>query len=361
MKNIYLLVGARPNFIKISKFKELSIEFDFNTIIIHSGQHYDFKMSDIFFQQLGVFPDKFLNTSTIDPAYSIGDTMLKLSDFFRKNTPDLLIVPGDVNTTLAGSIVANKLGIPLAHLESGLRSFDLSMPEENNRIITDCLSDYLFVTEDSGIRNLETERVKGNKFLVGNTMIDSLVKYTSLIDKISIVRELNLQEQNYFLITFHRPGNVDEFESLEIIVNLIISISKLKKVIFPLHPRTLSKLKFFNLLNTLNNESNVVLTEPLGYFEFQNFVKNSLGVITDSGGIQEETTYLNIPCLTVRPNTERPITVEIGTNTLVDLDLNKILLLVDLILSKKYKTGKIPHLWDGLATHRILNEINKII
>jgi UDP-N-acetylglucosamine 2-epimerase (non-hydrolysing) len=362
-KNILIVVGTRPNFIKITRFKaEVQKYSNLQIKVVHTGQHYDSKMADVFFDQFELRPDYFLNIPHGSPNSQIGNIILKLEDLILNDFfPDLIIVPGDVNSTLAAAIVANKLDIKLGHLESGLRSFDTTMPEEINRIITDTLSDYYFVTEESGVVNLSEFKNNENIYFVGNTMIDSMVHYEDKIDESKILESLEVQNNNFVLLTFHRPSNVDSKEGLLKLVELITILSKNHKVVFPIHPRTIRCLKSNDLYKHIEGKKQVILTEPMGYFEFQKLVKCCRFVITDSGGIQEETTFRKVPCITVRPNTERPVTVSIGSNTLVDFNISKINVIVNEIEMGKYKISKIPKLWDGNATKRIVEKINEIL
>jgi UDP-N-acetylglucosamine 2-epimerase (non-hydrolysing) len=358
MKNIFILIGTRPNFIKVTRFKALAKSMNVKISLIHTGQHYDKNMADVFFEQFDLKPDYFLSVGGLTPIAQVASILLKLEALFiETGKPDLLIVPGDVNSTLAGAIAANKMDIKLAHLESGLRSFDKKMPEEHNRVVVDNLSDICFVTEESGIKNLNNEGVNADVVLVGNTMIDTLVYYDKDIEKSNILKDLGIDNKKFILLTFHRPSNVDNKESLLDLIVLLERLSLFGELVLPLHPRTTASLESFELLERLNNISNIHLIEPLGYFEFQKLIKYSTVVITDSGGIQEETTYRKVPCLTVRDNTERPITISEGTNTLVGTDFVLIHDLVQRIFDGNYKEGKIPELWDGDATKRILETI----
>ena len=362
MKKILILIGTRPNFIKVTQFKRVVSKFkNLDCKIVHTGQHYDRNMADIFFEQFDLSPDYFLNISPASPATQMGEIMINLEKLIQEDYyPDILIVPGDVNSTLAGALVANKMNIPLAHLESGLRSNDRSMPEEINRILTDEITDYFFVTEQSGIDNLEREKRKGEIIFVGNTMIDTLVGFSSQIDDSTIVEDENLEVKKYILMTIHRPGNVDTLEGLTKILSLIKSLEDRYKVVFPIHPRTAKNIEVKGLKPQFDALSNLVISGPIGYFEFQNLIKNSKFVLTDSGGIQEETTFRQIPCLTLRPNTERPITCDIGTNTLVPFDLEIIQKYIDQIEKGDYKIGRIPSFWDGNATERIVDFVAKL-
>ncbi len=352
---IYILVGTRPNFIKITRFKELASSFNKEVSIIHTGQHFDENMANVFFKQFDLSPDYFLEVGGLTPAAQIGQIILKLEELFNKiGKPDYLIVPGDVNSTLAGAIAANKMGVKLVHLESGLRSRDQLMAEEHNRILTDYMADICFVTEQSGLDNLKAENSLSEVHFVGNTMIDTLVKFEPEINTSSILSDLNLTAKNYILATFHRPSNVDETTKLKQLTEIILGIAEFQMLVVPMHPRTLKMLKEFCLLEVLEQCKNLVITPPLGYFEFQKLIKESSLVLTDSGGIQEETTFRQVPCLTIRENTERPITITEGTNTLVKFELEDIRIYLDQIFSGIYKKGTIPKYWDGKTTERIL-------
>ncbi len=361
MKNILILVGTRPNFIKVTQFLRVSKAYNAMTVkIVHTGQHYDKNMADVFFTQFGLEPDYFLNISPASPASQMGEIMIKLEKLIKESfKPDILIVPGDVNSTLAGALVANKMNIPLAHLESGLRSEDRSMPEEINRILTDEITDYYFITEQSGIENLKNEKRFGQSVFVGNTMIDTLVAFENDIDSSHILSEHALSDEDYILMTIHRPGNVDSKEGIEKLIKLIESLSRYK-IVFPIHPRTVNRIKEYGLESKFENLKNLIKTGPMGYFQFQKLVKHSKLVLTDSGGIQEETTFRQVPCLTLRPNTERPSTCEIGTNTLVPFDVDMIEKFISEIENGSYKKGVIPELWDGKATERIVEYISKL-
>lgn len=327
----------------------------FDIKIVHTGQHFNKEMTDVFFQQLQLWPDYFLNIPQLSPNVQIAEVMLRLEKVLGEFMPDLVIVPGDVNSTLGAALCSHKCGYKLAHLESGLRSFDRSMPEEINRIITDSIADLFFVTEPDGVKNLLSEgKAKRDIHLVGNTMIDTLIAYDKEIRSHSILNELGIHPQTYALITMHRPATVDNPESLEQLCALLKNISIKIPIIFPMHPRTAKNLKANNLWVQLEHD-NILITEALDYFAFQNLVLHARFVITDSGGIQEETTFRKIPCLTLRPNTERPVTVTEGSNTLIDFSLPNILTEIDKIMNGNYKTVKIPALWDGFATKRILD------
>ncbi len=357
MKKVLTCVGTRPNLIKITQLeKQFRALKDIEYKLLHTGQHFDFNMNDVFFQQMAMRkPDVFLNINQGSQIEVITNIMQAFEVYIKEHRPDIVIVPGDVNSTFACAFVANRYGIPVAHIESGLRSFDMTMPEEVNRILVDAIADLYFVTEESGKNNLLNEGKDERKIkFTGNSMIDSLVAFMPEIDANNIREKLNVNE--YVLFTFHRPSNVDDETRLALLADLMLKIAVSSKVVFPVHPRTQKNLAAFGLMEKLTN-GQIIFTDPLGYFEFMNLVKNSKCVITDSGGVQEETTYLQVPCLTVRQNTERPVTVDSGTNTMVELNIEKILSIVEQINNGAYKKGSIPPLWDGKSCERIANFI----
>ncbi|MBI2966748.1 MAG: UDP-N-acetylglucosamine 2-epimerase (non-hydrolyzing) [Bacteroidetes bacterium] len=360
MKKILIVAGTRPNFVKITRFKKITLKYPLLEFkIAHTGQHYDDRLSDIFFRQFDLVPDFFLNISSRSPASQVAEIMMRLEKVADRYKPDLIMVPGDVNSTLAAALTANKMNIKLAHIESGLRSFDTSMPEEFNRIITDRLSDYLFVTEQSGIDHLLREgKQRENIYFTGNTMIDTLIAFRKQIDRSDVLKKLNTGKEKYLLMTMHRPSNVDSRKGLRKLVRIITRITGGYKVVFPAHPRTVKNLKQYRLFGTLLANKNLILSGPMDYFSFQKLVSGSFAVITDSGGIQEETTFLGIPCLTLRENTERPVTVSMGTNELIQFDEDIICRKISSIEKGLYKKGKIPPLWDGKATERIMKVLH---
>ena len=363
MKKVLLVVGTRPNLIKITKFKQCFENYDnLELKILHTGQHYDYKMSEIFFDQLGIpKPNCIFKLEAETAVAKIAEMMVKFEEYVTELKPDLVLVPGDVNSSMACGVAASRLGYKLGHIEAGLRSFDRSMPEEINRLVIDELADLFFVTEPSGLKNLkEEQKDKGNVHYVGNTMIDSLVQFEPIFKNSEILNDLDITPKEYFVFTFHRPGNVDNIKNLTELVGVIKEIALKGKVVFPVHPRTKNNLEKNDLLEDVTNE-NIILTEPVGYIDFMKLVGNSKGVITDSGGIQEETTFMQVPCLTIRPNTERPVTNEIGSNTLLDLNKTAILKHVQDINSGSYKKGEIPEKWDGNATDRIVDVINQFL
>lgn len=354
-------VGTRPNFIKITRLKECFEAFsEVEFKLLHTGQHFDKNMSEVFFEQLKISkPDYYLNASGNSQIEVIADIMLKFEAVINNWRPDWVLVPGDVNSSLACALVASRNGVKVAHIESGLRSFDRTMPEEINRILIDDLSDLFLVTEQSGLDNLLAEGKSESKIVfTGNTMIDSLVKFTPQIDASNILNQLKVEKNKYALMTFHRPGNVDEPQSLKILLNIVRKVAEKMKVVFPVHPRTIKNAEKFGLSELLQHE-NIVITEPMGYIDFLCATKNSKLIVTDSGGVQEETTFLKVPCLTVRPNTERPITITIGTNQLVTLNEQIIIEKINAIIEGKSKTGTIPKYWDGKASERLVEGVLK--
>ena len=354
---IITVVGTRPNFIKITQFKRVFDAMpEVDLKIVHTGQHYDHKMSAVFFEQFGFQPDIFLDIEKRSPGPQTGEIMMKLAELFEQEKPDLVITPGDVNSTLACSLAANKTGIKVAHLESGLRSNDRTMPEEINRILTDEITDMFFVTEQSGLNHLRNEGKADSKVhLVGNTMIDTLVAFEPEIEASDVLEKYALTKGEFFLMTMHRPATVDNREGLLFISNLIKHLTLSKSVVFPIHPRTLKNLEQEGMFMELSLIKNLVFTEPMDYFSFQRLVRDAYCILTDSGGIQEESTFRQVPCLTLRPNTERPITCTLGTNRLLPNDLEA----VKEALDKPFKKGEIPPFWDGKATERIAEIIRK--
>lgn len=357
-KEIAMVVGARPNFIKaaplLKKLREHDEEFE--SFLIHTGQHYDRKLSELFFEQLDMpKPDIFLGVGSSSHAEQTAKIMIEIEKSFSSLKPDLIMVFGDVNSTMAAVIVAAKLRIKIAHVEAGLRSFDKSMPEEINRIVTDRLSDYLFVSEPSGMRNLQNEGVPIEKiFFAGNIMIDSLISNLERADSSGILKELSLEPKQYATITLHRPSNVDDRAVLSGLLGVIAEVGTKMPVAFPCHPRTKSRIEEFGLSSKVLN-GNVRVIEPLGYLDFLKLQADSKIVLTDSGGVQEETTFMKIPCITIRDNTERPVTVEEGSNVLCGSDPNRILDVTSKILKGQMKESKIPELWDGQTSNRIVD------
>lgn len=364
-KKILVVIGTRPNFIKVTQFKRVAANYqNIDLKIVHTGQHFDEKMADVFFKQFNLIPDYFLNISTTVSANSqIAEIMVKLEQLITNEfKPDLMMVVGDVNSTLAASVAANKLNIKIAHVESGLRSYDKTMPEEHNRILTDKITDYFLITEQSGWDNLIKEGVDEKQMLfVGNTMIDTMVAFQQNIESSVILQKLNLTAKSYILMTMHRPATVDDKSELQKLLELIKYIAQSHKIVFPVHPRTLKNMEKFELKKEFESIKELIFTEPLDYFAFQKLIKYSQFILTDSGGIQEESTFLKVPCLTLRENTERPSTCTIGSNTLVEFNNNAIKSYIDSIIKGTYKKGAIPPLWDGKATERIFEKLSQLL
>ncbi len=327
--------------------------------LVHTGQHYDYEMSKIFFDDLGIpEPNYYLEAGSGTHAEQTAKIMVKFEDVCINEKPDLIMVVGDVNSTLACSITAKKLNIKVAHIEAGLRSGDMSMPEEINRIVTDSISDYLFVTEKRGIENLRREgKDETQIFFVGHVMIDNLMhKLGSLNGSSFDTTSLKHKLSKYLFLTLHRPSNVDNYEVFERILVGLNEVAEEIPIIFPIHHRTRERLDHFGL----KPSDNIILLKPLSFSESLYLWKDAKAVLTDSGGLQEETTALGIPCLTLRENTERPVTVEIGTNTLVGTDMENLKRNVSDILQGRYKKGQIPELWDGKASERIIQILENI-
>ncbi|MFQ5797236.1 MAG: non-hydrolyzing UDP-N-acetylglucosamine 2-epimerase [Bacteroidota bacterium] len=355
------VVGARPNFIKIipliDEYKKHPGKFQ--SVLLHTGQHYDFDMSKIFFHQLSLTdPDIHLGVGSGSHAEQTAKIMSGFEQILLKEKPNLIVVVGDVNSTLACSIVAAKLTIPIAHVEAGLRSFDRTMPEEINRIVTDALSHFLFTTCEDANLNLKREGIPETKIhFVGNVMIDSLMKFKDVASRSSIRETLGVDSKPYGYITLHRPSNVDSEKSLKGILKAFEEIQRRLTLVWPVHPRTKKMIETFGLNSLAARMTNVVLCEPLGYLDSLHLMMHARLVLTDSGGIQEETTVLKVPCLTLRENTERPITITEGTNTLVGNDPAKIVAEAKKILSGINKTSQIPQHWDGTAAKRIVDTL----
>ena len=373
------VAGARPNFMKIASIADAVKAYNsgvlqrpaeiehIDHVIVHTGQHYDRKMSQTFFDELGIpSPDINLGVGSGSHARQTADIMKAFENVLLDQCPDVLLVVGDVNSTIACSLVASKIKYPagqkrkrplIVHVEAGLRSFDREMPEEVNRILTDSLSDMLFVTEQSAIKNLSREGVQPERIVfVGNVMIDTLKRHLQRAESSPIREELGL-DCPYGLVTLHRPSNVDSHKKLTTLVDVLLAIAAKRKLVFAVHPRTRVNLESFNLLSRLSNSPGIILTEPLSYLDFLNLINHADLVVTDSGGIQEETTFLDVPCVTLRENTERPVTVETGSNYLIGTDPDKILETVNIILSGKGKKTVVPELWDGKAGQRIITSL----
>jgi UDP-N-acetylglucosamine 2-epimerase (non-hydrolysing) len=356
--NVALVVGARPNFIKAAPLVQAMVDSRFKARLVHTGQHGDLEMSDVFFEQLGLpEPDVHLNVMGKSPSRQISEIILALEEEFLKYRPQLVIVFGDVNSTLAAAVTANKLGIPLAHVEAGLRSFDRRMPEEHNRLVTDILADFLFTPSPDADRNLRNEGVTRSRIhRVGNIMIDSLLRWQAQAKKLQSWKKHHLKKGGYVLVTLHRPSNVDSPEILEGLLTAMEKIAEELPVVFPVHPRTKLAIEQLASAEALNR---VRFLPALGYLEFLSLMIGARVVLTDSGGIQEETTALGVPCLTVRENTERPITIAQGTNRLVGTSASGILRGVRKLLKEKKARKKAPRLWDGMTAKRIVRILDK--
>lgn len=362
MLKIVLIAGARPNFMKIAPIihaitKAQKSGSDIHYRIIHTGQHYDQKMSETFFEELKIpAPDTNLGCGGGTQAEQTAAIMVAFEKELMANPTDLVMVVGDVTSTMACSIVAKKLNTKVAHVEAGIRSWDLTMPEEINRMVTDALADYFFTTTELANENLRKTGVSDERiFFVGNVMIDTLLSNRHRFIKPAFFDEFNLQNGNYLVLTMHRPANVDEAEKLRALMYEIVNNVHDLPVIFPIHPRT---AKIFNELGI--TAPNLKTVGPMGYLEFNYLVENAKAVITDSGGITEETTVMGIPCITLRDNTERPETITIGTNELIGTDPAAIKPALEKLFAGKWKKGGIPELWDGKAAERIINCLNEI-
>jgi len=357
------IVGARPNFIKmtpvIAALKKYS---GVETLLVHTGQHFDQKMSDIFIEELQLpVPDVNLEVGKLKPWIQTAQIIKKLGDIISEKKPSWVIVPGDVNSTLASAVAAVRAGTKLAHLEAGLRSFDHTMPEELNRVATDHLADLLFVTEPSGLDNLKNEGVSEKRVrFVGNTMIDTLLKSRELARQRTIISNLGLKPgEPFILMTMHRPAIVDEAKGLHRLFRILKYATQKGKVAFPIHPRTRKRLIEFELAKLFEELPGLLLIEPLGYIDFLALLDRAKVVMTDSGGIQEETTVLGVTCLTLRDNTERPITCEIGTNRLVGTDPTMVNSALDEVWGNPPE-GKIPDGWDGKASQRVADLLTQL-
>jgi UDP-N-acetylglucosamine 2-epimerase (non-hydrolysing) len=361
LKKIISVVGARPNFMKVAPLHRSIQKYQdsIQHFIVHTGQHYDQAMSKVFFQDLELpNPNVYLGVGSGSHAQQTAKIMVEFEKVVEEQKPDLVVVVGDVNSTLACSLVAAKMGVRIAHVEAGLRSFDRTMPEEINRLTTDALSDFLFVSEPSGIANLRREGTSEDKmFFVGNVMIDSLIHYREKARRSEVPKTLGLKPQEYILVTLHRPSNVDHKLSLQRIIDVLRQLSQRITVVFPIHPRTRKMITQFDMDEAVRSIHSLILTDPLGYLDFLSLMDSSTLLITDSGGIQEETTFLQIPCLTLRENTERPITVEVGTNQLCGKDIESVVSKSLDIMNGKAKQGRVPDLWDGKTGERIVQII----
>ncbi len=362
------IVGARPNLPKIGPLmREMERHPQIDPVLVHTGQHYDEKLSDVFFRQMGIpAPHVNLEVGSASHAAQTAEILKRIEPVLIEQRPDLVLVVGDVNSTIAVSLAAVKLGIPVAHVEAGLRSFDRAMPEEINRILTDALADYLFITEEGAAEHLLKEgRPKEAIFFVGNVMIDSLRHFLPVAQQSAIGGELSLKNgahggdawKRFAVLTLHRPSNVDSVEKLRELLSAVDAVAREIPVIFPVHPRTQQRLTEAGI----RHHPNLRVIPPVGYLDFLCLLSKATMVLTDSGGIQEETTALGVPCLTLRENTERPITISQGTNLLVGTDPEKIVAAAKEVLSGKNKAGRIPPLWDGDAAERIVEILLRLL
>jgi len=357
---VTLIAGARPNFMKIAPIikameKAKSEGQNISYRLVHTGQHYDKKLSEVFFEELGIpVPDVNLEVGSGTQAEQTGKIMMAFEKELMANPCDLVMVVGDVNSTMACSIVAKKLNTKVAHVEAGIRSFDMEMPEEINRLVTDVLADYFFTTSEIANQNLMATGIKASQiFFVGNTMIDTLMANKSRIKKPAMWDENQLEEKQYYLLTLHRPSNVDDENRFDALIKEIVKGAAGNNLIFPVHPRTRKMIEG-------KHYPNLVVIDPLGYLEFIYLVKNAKAVITDSGGIQEETTVLGVPCMTLRNNTERPETISMGSNELIGDDVDKLKAAFQRLESGNWKSGSIPPLWDGKTATRIVEVLKNL-
>jgi UDP-N-acetylglucosamine 2-epimerase (non-hydrolysing) len=357
--HILHVVGARPNFMKVAPvINALAQRESVHQTLVHTGQHYDEAMSRVFFQQLGIpAPDINLEVGQGTHAVQTAEIMLRLEPVLLERRPDLVLVYGDVNSTIAAALVCSKLLFAIGHVEAGLRSFDRTMPEEVNRVLTDRVADLLFTPSADGDANLCREGVSPQKIhLVGNVMVDTLVKFLPRADGSPVLKELSLSGRRYVLVTLHRPSNVDDPGHLADLLGALRDLAQDADVIFPVHPRTRKTIGGFSEPYVAPR---VHLTAPVGYLEFLGLQREAALVVTDSGGIQEETTYLGVPCLTMRENTERPVTVDVGTNTLIGRDTERLRAEGRRVLAGNGKKGRIPPLWDGKASERIADIVTR--
>lgn len=353
------VVGARPNFMKAAPVvQEMRGRKSFHQLLVHTGQHYNYELSDVFFKELGMpVPDIHLGVGSGSHAEQTAKIMLGFEKVLLEEKPDLVLVYGDINSTIAAALTASKMNIRIGHVEAGLRSFDWTMPEEVNRVLTDQLSDFLFTHSPECEVNLKKEHVKGKIFFVGNTMIDSLLKFKEIAKKSTVMERMGINKK-FILLTMHRAANVDSVGNMKKVVGIVEEASGYAQVVFPIHPRTRNSLEKLGFLKKIGKHA--LVCNPLGYIDFMNLQMNALAVLTDSGGVQEETTVLGVPCLTLRENTERPVTVEKGTNTVVGLNRERIGKELKKISEGKGKKGKLLEKWDGKAAKRICDILEKV-
>ena len=355
-----LVAGTRPNFIKIAPlYRAFAAHPDLEPILVHTGQHYDAVMSEVFFRQLRLpEPEDRKMSGSGSHAEQTARVMKELEPVLVEQKPDVVVVVGDVNSTLAATLTAKKLHIPVAHVEAGLRSMDRRMPEEINRLATDAISDFLFVTEQAALDHLHREgHTDDHIFFCGNVMIDSLRQFEADALAVEQRKQYGLEKGSYVLVTAHRPEMVDQPELLRVFMESLFRIAERSAVVFPMHPRTRLRIRDAGLEDRLLNTPNMYLVEPLGYFEFLSLIADAGLVLTDSGGVQEETTVLGVPCATVRENTERPCTIDSGTNELIPLEPDKLVDAAERALGGNWKKGSLPELWDGNAAERVADAL----
>lgn len=367
MKRFAIVAGARPNFMKIAPIlRELDLHAGLKTVLIHTGQHYDRNLSDVFFEELGIRkPDISLGVGSGSHAQQTADVMVAIEkvlvDAASLEQPfDQLIVVGDVNSTLAAAVAAAKVHVSVAHVEAGLRSFDREMPEEINRLVTDSISDLLLCSEPAGVENLQREGHGAEKVhLVGNVMIDTLLTQVERAKRQGTLGTLELEPNSYGVVTLHRPSNVDQAETLEALLQVLVDVSAQLPLVFPVHPRTKARIEEFGLSQVLEKAENVRLLDPQGYLDFLCLTSQAKVIVTDSGGLQEESTALRVPCLTMRANTERPVTCDEGSGTLIGNSAERLRAQLESVLEGTYKQGKCPELWDGKAAQRIVEILTR--
>jgi UDP-N-acetylglucosamine 2-epimerase (non-hydrolysing) len=362
-----MVAGARPNFMKIAPIlRQLDARSGLQTTLIHTGQHYDRNLSDVFFEELGIRkPDISLGVGSGSHARQTADVMVAIEkillDANESQAPfDRVIVVGDVNSTMAAAIAATKVHVPVAHVEAGLRSFDREMPEEINRMVTDAISDLLLCSEPAGVENLLREgHEPSSVHLVGNVMIDTLLTQVNRAKSRDTLTKFGLQSGEYGVVTLHRPSNVDDRDTLAALLSVLADISQKMPLVFPIHPRTRARIEKFGLSSIVERADGIRLLEPLGYLDFLCLTSQAKVIVTDSGGLQEESTALGVPCLTMRANTERPITCSDGTGTLIGSSADTLREQLERVLSGSYKQGTCPDLWDGRAAQRIADVLMK--
>jgi UDP-N-acetylglucosamine 2-epimerase (non-hydrolysing) len=364
MLRVLCIVGARPNFIKIAPLLKAMSAFSdrIEPLLVNTGQHYDPKLVDYFFEDLDIpLPDFSLGVGSGSHADQTARVMLAFEPVCLETKPDLVLVVGDVNSTIACSLVASKLGIRIAHVEAGLRSFDRSMPEEINRELTDLLSDYLFTTCEDAALNLQKMGVAEDRiFFVGNVMIDSLLQYRQKAQARPVLKEMDLEPRSYALMTLHRPSNVDDPQVFKQLLAAVEYLQEHLKIVFPAHPRTVKNIGAFKLSDRIAGMKNLKLIPPQGYLDFMALMENAKFVMTDSGGLQEETTILGVPCLTLRKNTERPVTITLGTNVLVGVETETVISQATRILKGPRIQSSVPPLWDGRASQRVVEILLRV-